>query len=57
MQMDPQKLPTGVFSPFPYCPIWGHDAMRSMEREKFARLFKYMEFYKQGIEQSATYAM
>jgi len=55
--MDPQKLPTGVFSPFPYCPIWGHDAMRSMEREKFARLFKYMEFYKQGIEQSATYAM
>jgi hypothetical protein len=30
-----------------------------MEKEKFisARLFKYMEFWKQGIEQSTTYAM
>ncbi len=53
------KLPTGVPSHVPYCPIWGHDVTRSMEREKFinARLSKYMELWKQGIEQSVTYVM
>ncbi len=29
------KLPTKVPNPIPYCPIWGHDALRSMERENF----------------------
>ncbi len=40
------KLPTKVPKLVPYHPIWGHDAMRLMEKEKFisARLFKYMEF-------------
>ncbi len=53
------KLPTKVPSPIPYCPIWNHDALRSLEKEKFidVGLFKYMEFWKQGIEQNVTYVM
>jgi hypothetical protein len=53
------KLPSRVPSHVPHHPIWGHDAMRSVEREKFinAGLSKYVEFWKQGMEQSATYAM
>jgi hypothetical protein len=40
------KLPTWVPSPISYHPIWGHDAMRSVGREKFinVKLSKYMEF-------------
>ncbi len=53
------KLTTRVCSPIPYCPIWGHDAVRSMEKEKFINvgLSKYVEFWKKRIEQSTTYAM
>jgi hypothetical protein len=53
------KLPIRVPSPIPYRPIWGHDAMRLVEREKIinARLSRYMEFWKQGMEQNATYVM
>jgi hypothetical protein len=48
------KLPTRVPNPIPYHPIWGHDAVRLMEREKFINvgLSKYVEFWKQGIEQN-----
>jgi len=51
------KLPNKVFNPIPYLPIWSHDVVRSVEREKFINvgMSKYME--KQGIEQNATYAM
>jgi hypothetical protein len=51
------KLPNRVFNPIPYLPIWGHDVVRSVEREKFFNvgMSKYME--KQGIEKNATYAM
>jgi len=40
------KLPIRVPNLIPCCPIWGHDAMRLVEREKFisVRLSKYMEF-------------
>ncbi len=33
--------------------------VRSVEKKKFinAKLFKYLEFWKQGIEQNATYVM
>jgi hypothetical protein len=53
------KLFTWVPNPIPYCPTWGHDALKLVEREKLinARLFKYVEFWKQCIEQNATYAM
>jgi hypothetical protein len=53
------KLPIEVPNPIPYCLIWGQDAVRSWERENFinARLSKYVEFWKQGIEQSTTYPM
>ncbi len=53
------KLPIGIPNPVPYCPIWGHDVVRSVEREKFinAGLSKYVEFWKQVIEESATYSM
>jgi hypothetical protein len=53
------KLLTKVPNLVPYRPIWGHDAMRLVEREKFINvgLFKYVEFWKQFIEQSTTYGM
>jgi hypothetical protein len=53
------KLATRVCSLVPYCPIWGHYAVRLVENEKFINvgLSTYVEFRKQGIKQSATYAM
>ncbi len=40
------KLPIGVPSLVLYCPIWGNDASRLVEREKFISfgLSKYMDF-------------
>jgi hypothetical protein len=40
------KLPIKVPNLVPYHPIWGHDGVRSVKREKFinARLSKYVEF-------------
>jgi len=40
------KLLSGVPHPIPYHPIWGHDSVRLVEREKFINvgLSKYMEF-------------
>ncbi len=47
-----------VPNPIPYRPIWGHDAMRLVEKRFInVGLFKYVEFWKQGIEQNTTYAM
>jgi len=43
---DSLKLSTKVPSLVLYRPIWGNDALRSMEREKFInfRLSKYVDF-------------
>jgi hypothetical protein len=40
------KLPIRVPSPILYRPIWGNDALKLMEREKFinSRLSKYIDF-------------
>jgi len=40
------KLPIGVPSLVPYHPIWGNDALKFMEKEKFINvgLSKYVEF-------------
>jgi hypothetical protein len=53
------KLLTRVLSPIPYCPIWGNDALRLMEREKFinSALSKYVDFWKVGIAQNSNYEM
>jgi hypothetical protein len=53
------NLPTRVPSLVLYCPIWGNDASRSVEREKFISfgLSKYVDFWKVGIAQSSTYEM
>ncbi len=53
------KLPTRVPSPILYRPIWGNDASRLMEKEKFISfgLSKYMDFQKVDIAQSSTYEM
>ncbi len=53
------KLPIGVPSPIPYCPIWGNDVSRLVEREKFINvgLSKYVDFWKVEITQSLTYEM
>jgi hypothetical protein len=39
--------------------IWGNDALRSMERDKFIGfgLSKYLDIWKVGIVQSSTYEM
>jgi len=48
------KLPRGVFSPVFYYPIWG-----IVEKQKFISvgLSKYVDFWKVGIAQSASYEM
>jgi hypothetical protein len=53
------KLLTKVPSPVPYCPIWGNDALRLMDKEKFINsgLSKYMDFWKVGIAQNSIYEM
>ncbi len=53
------KLPNRIPSPILYHPIWGNDASRLMEREKFINfnLSKYMDFWKVGIAQNSTYEM
>ncbi len=53
------KLPTRVPSPIPYRPIWGNDVLESLEKEKFISvgLSKYLEFWKQRIDQNTTYVM
>jgi hypothetical protein len=53
------KLFNVVPSPILYRPIWGNDASRLVEREKFisSRLSKYVDFGKVGIAQSSTYEM
>jgi hypothetical protein len=39
------KLPIGVPSLVPYCPIWGHDVARLVEKEKLinAKISKHVE--------------
>ncbi len=53
------KLLTRVPSLVLYCPIWGNDASRLVERGKLisSRLSKYMDFWKVGIAQSSRYEM
>jgi hypothetical protein len=53
------KLLIRVPNPIQYHQIWGHDVMRLVNREKIINvgLSKYVEFWKQGMEQSATYPM
>jgi hypothetical protein len=53
------KLHAKVPSLVLYCPIWGNDASRSMEKKKFIsfRLSKYVDFWKVSIVQSSTYEM
>ncbi len=57
--MDHQSVPIIILSLVPYCPILGHDTFKFVEREKFinVELSKYMDFWKQSIEQNATYKM
>jgi hypothetical protein len=53
------KLPIGVSNLNLYHPIWGNDASRLVEREKFISSgpSKYVDFWKVGIMQSSTYKM
>jgi hypothetical protein len=53
------KLPIGILSLVLYHPIWGNDALRSVERENFITfgISKYMDFWKVVIVQSSTYEM
>ncbi len=53
------KLPIRIPNPILCRPIWGNDASKSMEKEKFISfgLSKYMDFQKAGNAQSSTYEM
>jgi hypothetical protein len=53
------KLSIRVPSHVLYHPMWGNDALRSVERENFInfRLSKYVDFWKVDIAQSSTYEM
>jgi len=53
------KLLIKVLSHVLYRPIWGNDASRLVEREKFisSKLSKYVDFWKVGIAQSPAYEM
>jgi hypothetical protein len=52
-------LPIVVPTPVLYHPIWGNDALKPVEKEKFisSGLSKYMDFWNVGIAQSSTYEM
>ncbi len=45
------KLLQGLPNHVPFCPIWGNDATKSIDKEKFInnKLFKYVEFWKMGM--------
>jgi hypothetical protein len=53
------KLYMSMLGPIIYCPIWGIDPSKSVERQKFisASLSKYVDFWKVGIARSVTYEM
>jgi hypothetical protein len=53
------KFLTKVPSLVSYRPIWGDDALRSMERDKFISfgLSKCKDFWKVGVVQNSTYEM
>jgi hypothetical protein len=52
-------LPTSMLSLIIYCPIWGIDPSKFVERQKFisASLPKYVDFWKVGIARNVTYEM
>jgi hypothetical protein len=53
------KLPQGLPNLIPFCLIWGNDATKSIDKEKFVNggLFKYVEFWKMGgLCNDETYA-
>jgi len=53
------KLPTNMPSPVLYCPIWGIDPSKFVERQKFINvgLSKYVDVWKVSIAQNVTYEM
>ncbi len=53
------KLPTIIPNLILFCPIWGNDASRLMEGEKFISfgLSKYVNFWKVNIAKSSTNEM
>jgi hypothetical protein len=52
------KLPQGLPNPIPFRPIWGNDAIKSIEKQKFINdgLSKYVEFWRMGMCKDETYA-
>jgi hypothetical protein len=52
------KLPSGVSKHVPFCPIWGNDASKSIEKEKIINSDtpKYLKFWKLNIVRDEMYA-
>jgi hypothetical protein len=52
------KLPSGVPKCVPFCPIWGNDASKSIEKGKIINsgISKYLKFWKLNIVRDEMYA-
>jgi hypothetical protein len=52
------KLLVGFPKLVPFCPIWGEDAFKFVEKEKFirGRISKYLEFWKLRVSKDDIYA-
>ncbi len=52
------KLPSGIPKPIPFHPIWGNDASKLVEKDKFINsgISKYLKFWKLNILKDEMYA-
>jgi len=52
------KLLNGIPKPVPFCPIWGNDTSKLMEKDFFFNngTLKYLELWKLNILKDETYA-
>jgi hypothetical protein len=52
------NLFSGIPKLVPFCPIWGNDASKLVEKEKFINsgILKYLEFWKLNILKDEMYA-
>ncbi len=52
------KLPSGIPKLIPFCPIWGNDDSKLVEKEQFINsgISKYLKFWKLNILKDEMYA-
>jgi hypothetical protein len=59
VELGHPKLLQGLPNHVPFCPIWGNDATKSIDKAKMInnRLLKYVEFWKMGMCKDEIYVM